>query len=64
MHTKKMSKLAKNNAKCEIFARYAEINSTVSIDKQFFSLFHNTCKIKYDNLWSKVHFISSSYICN
>ena len=33
MHTKKMSKLAKNNAKCEIFARYAEINSTDSIDK-------------------------------
>ena len=28
-----MSKLAKNNAKCEIFARYAEINSTDSIDK-------------------------------
>ena len=33
MHTKKMSKLAKNNVKCKIFARYAEINSTDSIDK-------------------------------
>ena len=33
MHTKKkMSKLAESNAKCEIFARYAEINSTDSID--------------------------------
>ena len=49
MHTisEKMSKLAKNNAKCEIFARYAEINSTDSIDKQsILSLFHNTCKNK------------------
>ena len=32
--TKKVSKLAKNNAKCEIFTRYAETNSTDSIDKQ------------------------------
>ena len=28
-----MFKLAKNNVKCEIFAIYAEINSTDSIDK-------------------------------
>ena len=28
-----MSKLAKNNAKCEIFARYADIYSTDSIDQ-------------------------------
>ena len=33
MHTKKMSKLAKNNVKCEIIGRYAEINRTDSIDK-------------------------------
>ena len=33
MHTKEMSKIAKNNGKCEIFARSAEINSTDSIDK-------------------------------
>ena len=34
MHTvnEKMSKLAKNNAKCEIFVRYAEISSKDSID--------------------------------
>ena len=43
----KMSKLAKNNAKCETFARYAKINSTGSNDKQsILSLFHNTCKKK------------------
>ena len=49
MHTvnENMSKLGKNNAKCEIFARYAEINSTDRIDKQsILSLFHNTCKNK------------------
>ena len=28
-----MSKLSKNNAKCEIFARHADIKSTDSIDK-------------------------------
>ena len=44
----KMSKLAKNNAKCEIFARYAEINSTDSTDlkQSILSVFHNTCKNK------------------
>ena len=67
MHTvnEKMSKVAKNNAKCEIFARYAEINSTDSIDKQsILTCFTTRAKIKYEILWSKVHFISPSCMCN
>ena len=42
-----MSKLEKTNAKSEIFARYAELNSKGNIDKHsILSLFHNMCKNK------------------
>ena len=68
MHTvnEKMSKLAKSNAKCEIFARYAEIKiaQTALINNQFLACFTTGAKIKYEILWNKVHFISSNRIRN
>ena len=57
--TKQMSKLATNtcNANCEIFARYAEIDSTDAlINNQFFTCFTTRAKIKIRDFMDQITF--------
>ena len=59
-----MSILAKNNAKCEIFVRYAEIESTDSIDEQsILCLFQNTYKNKLRYFYGAMYTLFHQATC-